>query len=291
MEYEGEDGGEAMRELSVEEITRAVAELCQEANWILGADWEAAMTRSIAQEESPVGKECLQQLLENASLARSEHMPICQDTGMAIVFVDLGQEVAVVGGDFYQAIRRGVAQGYGEGYLRASIVESPFKRVNTGDNTPPVIHLQMVPGDKLSITVAPKGFGSENKSALRMLTPSQGIEGVEAFVLECVLAAGASPCPPVIVGVGVGGTMEIAALKAKHALLRPIGSHHSDSEITALEERLLEKINNTGIGPQGLGGRTTALGVMVETYPTHIAGLPVAVNISCHVLRHRSCTL
>lgn len=280
-----------MREISTEEISRVVAELCQEANYMLGKDWEAAMTRSIAQEESPVGKECLQQLLENASLARQERMPICQDTGMAIVFVDLGQEVSVVGGDFNQAIAEGVSRGYQEGYLRASIVESPFHRVNTGNNTPPVIHLQMVPGDQLTITVAPKGFGSENKSALKMLTPSHGMEGVEAFILDSVLAAGASPCPPVVVGVGVGGTMEIAALKAKRALLRPIGSHHPDPEVAELETRLLEKINRTGIGPQGLGGRTTSLGVMVETYPTHIAGLPVAVNISCHVLRHRSRSL
>ena len=277
-----------MREIAAEEITRVVAELCQEANTMLGEDWYSAMERSLMQEESPVGKECLECLLDNARLAREQQMPICQDTGMAIVFVDLGQEVIVKGNDFNTAVAEGVRRGYREGHLRNSVVGDPLRRVNTGDNTPPVIHLRLVPGEQIEVTVAPKGFGSENKSTLKMLTPSHGVEGLKEFVLETVYKAGGSPCPPVVVGVGVGGTMEMAALQSKRALLRPIGSIHQNPEIAQLEKELLVEINQTGIGPQGLGGRTTALGVMMETYPTHIAGLPVAVNLSCHVIRHRS---
>ncbi|HHZ18980.1 MAG TPA: fumarate hydratase [Firmicutes bacterium] len=280
-----------MREIAAEEITRVVAELCQEANFYLGEDLIAALKDGLAQELSPVGQECLRCLLDNAELAREERMPVCQDTGMAVVFADLGQEAMVVGADFNQAIEEGVRRGYREGYLRKSVVNDPLDRVNTGDNTPPVVHLRIVPGDRLTLTVAPKGFGSENMSALKMLTPAQGVEGVKRFILDTVLQAGGNPCPPVVVGVGIGGTMEMAAILAKRALLRPVGSSHANPFYAGMERELLAAINQSGIGPQGLGGRITALGVNIETYPTHIAGLPVAVNISCHVTRHRSRTL
>jgi len=280
-----------MREIAAEEITRVVAELCQEANFYLGEDLIAALKDGLAQELSPVGQECLRCLLDNAELAREERMPVCQDTGMAVVFADLGQEAMVVGADFNQAIEEGVRRGYREGYLRKSVVNDPLDRVNTGDNTPPVVHLRIVPGDRLTLTVAPKGFGSENMSALKMLTPAQGVEGVKRFILDTVLQAGGNPCPPVVVGVGIGGTMEMAAILAKRALLRPVGSSHANPFYAGMERELLAAINQSGIGPQGLGGRITALGVNIETYPTHIAGLPVAVNISCHVTRHRRRTL
>lgn len=280
-----------MREIPAREITRAVAELCLEANYFLEDDLMLALENGLKQEESPVGRECLACLLENAHLAREERMPVCQDTGMTVVFIDLGQEVQVTEGDFNQAVEEGVRQGYREGFLRKSVVKDPISRVNTSDNTPPVVHLRMVPGDRMTITVAPKGFGSENMSGLRMLTPSQGIEGVKQYIIETAVNAGGNPCPPIVAGVGIGGTMEMAAIMAKRALLRPVGSSHPESFYADLERELLEAINCSGIGPQGLGGRTTALGVMIEHYPTHIAGLPVAVNISCHVTRHRSRTL
>lgn len=280
-----------MREILAAEITRVVAELCQEANYLLEDDLMDALQQGLEQEESPVGRECLACLIENARLAREEKMPVCQDTGMAVIFIDLGQEALVVDGDFNQAVEEGVRRGYKDGYLRKSVVKDPISRVNTGDNTPPVVHLRIVPGDRITITVAPKGFGSENMSGVRMLTPAQGLEGVKKFIFETAINAGGNPCPPIVVGVGIGGTMEMAAILAKRALLRPVGSSHDSPFFADLERELLSRINNSGIGPQGLGGRTTALGVMIEDFPTHIAGLPVAVNISCHVTRHRSRTL
>jgi len=238
-------------------------------------------------EESPVGKNALESMLENAAIARDEQVPICQDTGMTVVFFELGMDVRITGSDsLEEAINEGVRRGYEEGYLRKSVVKDPIDRINTGDNTPAVIHYSLVGGDKIKITVAPKGFGSENMSAIAMLTPSAGIEGVKNFVLDTVSAAGGNPCPPIIVGVGVGGTMEKCALLSKQALLRPLDSSSADPFWKAVEDELLEKINALGIGPAGYGGRTTALGVNIETFATHIAGLPVAVNIGCHVTRH-----
>lgn len=280
-----------MREILASYITQTVAELCLEANFTLNEDLRRALKEAVQVEESPVGRECLESLLENADIACRNELALCQDTGMVVVFVDLGQEVVITGGDFNEAIAQGVRRGYEEGFFRRSVVNDPFLRENTGDNTPPVIHLRMVPGDKLHLTVVPKGFGSENMGAVAMLTPAQGKEGVIKFVTEMVERAGANPCPPLVVGVGVGGTMEYAALLAKKALLRPIGSRHSRPDLAELETDLKEAINNLGIGPQGLGGRVTALDVHVEVFPTHIAGLPCAVNLSCHSLRHRSRTL
>ncbi len=277
-----------MREIAAEQITNLVAQLCQTANTDLGNDVVKALRDALQFEESQVGCDCLQRLIENAQIAAAESIPICQDTGMAIVFVEYGQQVVIKDGDFAQAIDEGVRRGYKEGYLRNSIVADPLERVNTGDNTPAVIHTRIVPGDQLRITVAPKGFGSENMSRLKMLTPAAGIEGVIKFVIETVSIAGANPCPPIVVGVGIGGSMEMAALLAKEALLREIGSPNSNPSLAELESELLRTINELGIGPQGLGGRCTALAVHVGVYPTHIAGLPVAVNISCHVTRHKS---
>ncbi len=277
-----------MREITVEAIAGLVARLCREANTVQGPDLRAALEKALEHEESPAGRVCLEGLLENAVIAGAEGLPICQDTGMAVIFVDYGQEVLVRGGSFTDAVNEGVRRGYDQGYLRRSVVQDPFDRVNTGDNTPAVIHTRIVPGDRLRITVAPKGFGSENMSRLAMLTPAQGLDGVKRFVVETVSLAGANPCPPLVVGVGVGGTMEMAALLAKQALLRDVGDLNPDPRLAALEADLLEEINGLGIGPQGLGGRCTALAVHLLTYPTHIAGLPVAVNISCHVTRHRS---
>ncbi len=277
-----------MREIAAEQITTLVAQLCQTANTDLGNDVVKALRDALQFEESQVGCDCLQRLIENAQIAAAESIPICQDTGMAIVFVEYGQQVVIKDGDFAQAIHEGVRRGYKEGYLRNSIVADPLERVNTGDNTPAVIHTRIVPGDQLRITVAPKGFGSENMSRLKMLTPAAGIEGVKKFVIETVSIAGANPCPPIVVGVGIGGTMEMAALLAKGALLREIGSPNSNPSLAELESELLRTINELGIGPQGLGGRCTALAVHAGVYPTHIAGLPVAVNISCHVTRHKS---
>lgn len=277
-----------MREVRVEEIIEMVARLCQEANFLLGPDLEESLKRSLELEESPVGRACLTGLIENAEIARKERVPICQDTGMAVVFVEYGQQVILVEGDLSAAVNEGVRRGYREGYLRKSVVKDPLNRVNTGDNTPAVIHTRIVPGDRIRICVAPKGFGSENMSRLVMLTPAQGLESVKRFVLETVDLAGANPCPPVVVGVGIGGTMEMAAILAKRALLREAGSINLDLFLAGLELELLTAINKLGIGPQGLGGRQTALAVHVNTFPTHIAGLPVAVNLSCHVTRHRT---
>ena len=275
-----------MREIDVSLITDAVAQLCKEANYYLGADVVAALEAGLAAEVSPIGREVFQQLLENARIAREEEVPICQDTGTAVLFVELGQRVRLVGGDFNEAIHAGVRRGYDEGCLRKSIVNDPLRRVNTGDNTPAVIHLKLVPGDKLRLILAPKGGGSENMSAVKMLIPSQGRQGFVDFVVDTVSRAGANPCPPVIVGVGCGGTFEKVAYLAKKALLRPLGRPNPDPFYAALEKEILVQINKLGIGPQGFGGRITALAVHIETYPCHIASMPAAVNINCHASRH-----
>jgi len=275
-----------MRELDVSEIINAVEKLCIDANYYLNSDIVKALQKNIETEESETGRAILDELINNAQIAAEKGMPVCQDTGMTVVFVELGQDLHIVGGYLTEAINEGVRRGYKKGYLRKSVVGSPFERVNTGDNTPAIVHYDIVPGDKLKIVVAPKGFGSENMSALKMLKPSDGIEGVKKFVVEVVDSAGPNPCPPVIVGVGVGGTMEKAALLAKRALLRPVGENNPDPFIRELEKELFKEINKLGIGPSGLGGRTTALAVNIETWATHIAGLPVAVNISCHATRH-----
>ncbi len=275
-----------MREVSAAEIARVVADLCQRANRELPQDIRRALGDAAANEESPVGRECLRRLVENADLAAREGVPICQDTGMAVVFLHWGQEVHLTGGSLTNAVNEGVRQGYRRGHLRASVASDPILRGNTGDNTPAVLHVQLVPGDRVRITVAPKGFGSENMSSLAMLTPAQGLTGVADFVVESVRRAGANPCPPVIIGVGLGGTMEKAALLAKEALLRPVGKSNPQEHLAELERDLLTRINDLGLGPQGLGGRQTALAVHVAAFPTHIAGLPVAVNIGCHATRH-----
>lgn len=279
-----------MREINAREVTETVKDLCISANYELGADVVEAFENAIAQEESPVGKDILNQLKENARIAGNERIPICQDTGYAVVFVELGQEVHVVGGDLNDAIQNGVRQGYQEGYLRNSVCHC-FTRANTGDNTPAIIHLETVPGDEMKIIVAPKGGGSENMSRVVMLTPSVGIEGIKEYVVERVREAGSNPCPPTIVGVGIGGTFEQAALIAKKALLRPIGSQNSDPDLTKLEDDILKRINRLGIGPQGLGGRTTSLAVHINMMPCHIASLPLAVNIQCHAHRHKETNL
>jgi fumarate hydratase subunit alpha len=280
-----------MREIQASDITETVSRLCKEANFMLGEDVYAAIESGIAREESPIGREILGELLENAQIARTERVPMCQDTGFAVVFLEIGQDVHIAGGYLEDAVNAGVAQGYDEGFLRKSIVRHPLDRVNTGDNTPAVIHTRVVPGEKIRIVVAPKGGGSENMSAVRMLKPSDGMDGVADFVLETVKKAGPNPCPPIIVGVGMGGTMEIAAFLAKKSLLREVGSRNRNPEDAELESKLLHMINKTGIGPAGLGGRVTALAVNIEAYPCHIASLPVAVNIQCHAARHREAVL
>ena len=280
-----------MREISVETVKRTVARLCVEANCHLPEDVRARLRASRAQETWPVARSVLDQILENDRIAHSQEVPICQDTGMACVFVEVGQEVHFTDGSLADAINEGVRWGYGEGYLRKSVVGDPLERKNTGDNTPAMIYYDMVPGDVCRITVAPKGFGSENMSQIKMLRPSDGVEGVKDFVLQVVEDAGPNPCPPIVVGVGIGGTFDKAALLAKQALLRPLDQPNDQPFYAALEEELLEKINQKGIGPQGFGGRTTALAVNICTMPTHIAGLPCAVNINCHVTRHKSAEL
>ena len=279
-----------IREISADAITDLVARLCIEANCCLNKDISEAFSACLDTEESPAGKNVIKTLMENAKIAMEEQSPICQDTGMAVVFIEAGMDVHICGGsnvmDIEQAVNEGVRRGYERGYLRKSVVKDPIDRINTNDNTPAVIHYSIVKGDKIKITVAPKGFGSENMSALKMLTPSYGIEGVKRFVIDTVSLAGANPCPPIIVGVGVGGTMEKCAFMAKKALLRRVGSANASGFWCSVEKELLEKINALGIGPAGFGGRTTALGVHIETFATHIAGLPAAVNIGCHVTRH-----
>jgi fumarate hydratase subunit alpha len=276
-----------MRMIEVAKITEAVAKLAIEANYNLSKDVFDALVAGQSREESPLGKEILGQLVQNACIARDERMPICQDTGMAVVFIEVGQEVQIVGGDLNKAIHAGVAKGYTEGFLRKSVVDDPlFVRKNTNDNTPAVIDISIVPGDKIKITLAPKGFGSENMSALKMLTPAAGVAAVKKFAVDTVNAAGSNPCPPIVIGMGIGGTMERAALLAKKALLRPIDRRNPNPEYAKLEAEILALVNKTGVGPQGLGGRVTALAVNIDYYPTHIAGLPVAININCHATRH-----
>jgi len=275
-----------MKTVNVNDVVKKVKDACMSANFELGKDVITAIEKAKEIEESPVGREILEQLLENARIAQKEKIALCQDTGFAVCFVELGDKVNIQGGNLVEAINEGVRQGYQEGYLRKSICH-PFTRKNTGDNTPAIVHIDLVAGDQLKIIVTAKGGGSENMSRVTMLKPSEGIEGIKRFVVERVKESGANPCPPIIVGVGIGGTFEKAALIAKKALLRPIGSSNSDPELAALEEELLLKINNLGIGPQGLGGRTTALAVHVEMYPCHIASLPLAVNINCHASRHK----
>jgi len=280
-----------MKVIHVSQITEAVAKLCQEANFDLPEDVSRALRRALQEEESELGREIIQQILENAEIARRERVPICQDCGLAVLFIEMGQDVRVEGGSLEEAINEGVRKGYSEGYLRKSVVRDPIDRVNTRDNTPAVIHYRVVEGDRLKILLAPKGGGSENMSALRMLTPADGVEGIKRFVLETVDRAGANPCPPIIVGVGIGGTFEKAALLAKKAIMREVGSPNRSPHIAKLERELLEGVNSLGIGPQGLGGRITALAVHVETFPCHIASLPVAVNLQCHAARHREVTI
>lgn len=276
-----------MRKISCKEITSIVKKLSVQANYEIGSDILRKLQEEQKQEESATGKAILEQIIENDRIAAREQTAICQDTGMVVVFVELGQEVMVIDGDFYEAINEGVKQAYAEAYLRKSIVKEPlFDRKNTGDNTPAVISVDIVPGDKLKIDLMIKGFGSENMSALKMLTPADGEEGVLRFILDTVENAGPNPCPPIIVGVGLGGTFEKAALLAKKALLRKVGLHNNDSRYEKLERELLKSINNLGIGPAGLGGRVTALAVNIEYYPTHIASIPVAVNLCCHASRH-----
>lgn len=275
-----------MREVNVSEITANIKEMCIQANHFLSPDMKKVFMEAVESEKSPLGKQILDQLNENLDIAGSDMIPICQDTGMAVVFINVGQDVHLVGGDITEAINEGVRQGYVEGYLRKSVVSDPIIRENTKDNTPAVIHYGIVPGDMVEITVAPKGFGSENMSRVFMLKPADGIEGVKEAVLTAVKDAGPNACPPMVVGVGIGGTFEQCALLAKKALTRNLDVQSPVEYVRELESELLEKINKLGIGPGGLGGTKTALAVNVETYPTHIAGLPVAVNICCHVNRH-----
>ena len=275
-----------MRNVHVSEITRNIKEMCIEANHFLSEDMSAAMKNAVQTEESPLGKQILNQLQENLQIAGEDMIPICQDTGMAVVFLEIGQDVHLEGGSVEDAVNEGVRQGYVEGYLRKSVVKDPIIRENTKDNTPAVIHYSIAPGEKVRIKVAPKGFGSENMSRVFMLKPADGNEGVKNAVLTAVKDAGPNACPPLVVGVGVGGTFEKCALMAKEALTREVGTHSEIEWVKDLEEEILQKINNLGIGPGGLGGTTTALAVNVNTYPTHIAGLPVAINICCHVNRH-----
>ena len=275
-----------MRTIQVQQITEQIKKMCIQVNHYLSEDMEEALRNAQASEKSPLGCQILSQLQENLKIAREDMIPICQDTGMAVVFLKVGQDVHLEGGSIEDAVNEGVRQGYTEGYLRKSVVKDPLIRKNTRDNTPAVIHYEIVPGDKVTITVAPKGFGSENMSRVFMLKPADGIEGVKNAVLTAVKDAGPNACPPMVVGVGIGGTFEKCALMAKQALMRPVGSHSDIPYVKEMEEELLSRINKLGIGPGGLGGTTTALAVNVNTYPTHIAGLPVAVNICCHVNRH-----
>ena len=275
-----------MREIKAPLITQLVEELCIEACCVLPDDITNSFKSSLQTEKSPLGKEILQTLIKNAAIAKDERNPICQDTGMTVVFVTMGQDIHVVDGFIEDAINEGVRRGYQKGYLRKSVVGDPIDRVNTADNTPAIIHYEIVPGTELNIVIAPKGFGSENKSGLKMLTPSEGVGGIKKFVIDTISTAGGNPCPPIIVGIGIGGTMERAAYLSKKALLKPVGSVNKNKIIAALEKELLNEINQLGIGPAGFGGTTTALAVNILTNATHIAGLPVSVNIGCHATRH-----
>ena len=280
-----------MREISTKDITKAVKDLCIDANYNLGEDVQEALRKAYQKEESPVGKATLQQIIDNFEIAKQGEFPICQDTGFSVFFVDVGDQICIKDGNLFDAINEGVRQGYKDGYLRKSILADPIERKNTGDNTPSVIHLNVVKGDKLKIIIAPKGGGSENMSEVRMMKPSDGVDGVKQFVVDMVKRSGSNPCPPIVVGVGIGGTFEKCAEMAKRALLRTIGSKHPNPFYAQLEAELLEKVNKLGIGPQGFGGTQTALSVFVETYPCHIASFPAAVNINCHAARHKEAVL
>lgn len=280
-----------MKTINIKQIIETVERLCIDANYYLNEDILTAFKEGILNEQSDIARGVLEKLVENAQTAKEEKMAICQDTGMAVVFVDIGQEVYIEGGALGDAINEGVRRGYDKGFLRKSVVRDPIHRVNTGDNTPAVIHYNIVPGNELKITIAPKGFGSENMSALKMLKPSDGIDGVKNFIVETVDKAGPNPCPPIVVGVGIGGTMEKAAFLAKKALLRPVNERSTVEYVRELEMEMLEKVNKLGIGAAGYGGTITALAVNIEVYPTHIAGLPVALNMSCHATRHAEAVL
>jgi fumarate hydratase subunit alpha len=279
-----------MREIHVDEIRDNVAQICLDAAYNLSEDVITAFDRAIETETAPGAKEIIELLKENARIAKEEHIPICQDTGIAVFFVEIGQDLRIKNGFIVDAINEGVRKGYKEGYLRKSVVD-PITRKNTGDNTPAIIYTELVPGDKLKISFMPKGAGSENMSVIRMLRPTDGVEGIRNFVLECVQKAGANPCPPVVIGVGIGGSFDKAALLAKKALLRPVGSPNPKLELARLEETLLKAVNKTGIGPEGFGGMVTAMAVHIESFPCHIASLPVAVNINCHAARHKTIIL
>ncbi len=275
-----------MKEINVSKITEVVKNMCIDANYYLTHDVKEKIESAYKQERWPMAKEILEKILTNIDIAKKEEMPICQDTGMACVFVEIGQDVHIIGGNLKDAINEGIRQGYNEGFLRKSVVKDPLDRINTMDNTPAIIYYDIVEGDKLKIKVAPKGFGSENMSQLKMLKPADGLEGIKDFVLKVVKEAGPNPCPPIVVGIGIGGTFDKAANLAKKALVRPLNEKNNNEFYANLEKELLKEVNELGIGPQGFGGKTTALAVNIETYPTHIAGLPVAVNINCHVTRH-----
>ncbi len=276
-----------MREIEASKITEEVARLCMEANFELEDDVQKALEKAHEEEESPAGREVLRQIIENSGIARSERIPMCQDTGLAVIFVEIGQDVHITGGDFEGAINDGVAKGYTEGYLRKSVLADPVRGGNTGDNTPAVIHSTIVPGETLKLWIVPKGGGSENMSRIAMMKPADGVEGIKKFIVENVKAASGNPCPPIIVGIGIGGTFERCAQLAKRALLREIGSKHPDEFYAALEAELLVLVNDLGVGPMGLGGRTTALAVHIEVAPRHIASFPVSMNLNCHAARHK----
>ena len=277
-----------MREIQVSQITDVVERLCIEANVHLPCDVKNAIKSCRACEDWEIAQGVLDKIIENFEIADNENVPICQDTGMACVFLEIGQDVHMVGGDLTEAVNEGVRRGYDKGYLRKSVVKDPVRRGNTGDNTPAMLYTEIVPGENIKVTVGPKGFGSENMSAIRMFKPSAGIEGIKSFILETVETAGPNPCPPMVIGVGIGGTFDKAALLAKKALMRDISSSNPDPYYADLEKEMLEKVNQLGIGPQGFGGKTTAIGLNIETLPTHIAGMPCAININCHVTRHKS---
>ena len=277
-----------MREIQVSQITDVVERLCIEANTYLPGDVKCAIENCYQNEDSPFAKSVLDKIIENYKIADSEHVPICQDTGMACVFLEIGQDVHFVGGDLREAVDEGVRRGYTNGYLRKSVVADPIRRGNTGDNTPAMLYTEIVPGENVKITLGPKGFGSENMSAIRMFKPSAGLQGIKDFILETVEAAGPNPCPPIVIGVGIGGTFDKAALLAKKAIMRPLDTHNPDPYYADLETEMLQKVNALGIGPQGFGGKTTAIGLNIEVLPTHIAGMPCAININCHVTRHKT---
>ena len=277
-----------MREIHVNSIIDTIEKLCIDANTHLPCDVKNAIERCRACEDGSIACGILDNIIENYNIADKENVPICQDTGMACVFLEIGQDVHIVGGDLTEAVNEGVRRGYANGYLRKSVVKDPVRRGNTGDNTPAMIYTEIVPGENIKITIGPKGFGSENMSAVRMFKPSAGLQGIKDFIIETVQAAGPNPCPPIVIGVGIGGTFDKAALLAKKAIMRPLDTHHPDPYYADLETEMLNKVNELGIGPQGFGGKTTAIGLNIETLPTHIAGMPCAININCHVTRHKS---